>query len=280
MKTTKEKHIKAVTFDLWETLLFERNGADSLRNAYRCRNIATVLNSLGARSTSDQVSFALKSTIATLIKTWDTCKDVRHVELLRLIIQAMPWAAAKFKDNWLTNLSTAIVSPIFEIRPYLNPDTQKTLLELKKRGKSTALICNTGLTPGSALRKLLAELKTAQYFDMMVFSEEFGIRKPDRAIFNVTTERLKVKQYEVVHVGDNLISDVWGAKNAGLKAIHFSSEAGRDKIARADPQSLVSLSRNLGGSAIGQIVPDSILSTLAMLSDTIEDLERPGIRHI
>jgi FMN phosphatase YigB (HAD superfamily) len=267
------KQIRAVTFDLWETLLFERDGANSLRTAVRCRNIAAVLNGFGVQSSSERVDLAIKTAISTLITAWDKSKDISHADQLRLIIQAMPRAAARFKDYWPAQLSTAFVSPIFEVRPYLNPDAQKVLHELKKRGKLTAVICNTGLTPGSALRKLLAEFQIAEYFDLMIFSEELGIRKPDREIFNMATRGLKVKQCEAVHVGDNLKSDVWGAKNAGLKAIHLSSEVGRDKTAEADPNSLLSLSRELGGPVIGNITPDSTINSLAMLAGTIKELE-------
>lgn len=270
----EEKQIRAVTFDLWETLLFERDCANLLRTAVRCRNVAAVLNGFGVQSSPEHVDLAIKTAISTLITAWDKSKDISHADQLRLIIQAMPGAAARFKDDWLAQLSTAFVSPIFEVRPYLNPDAQKVIHELRKRGKLTAVICNTGLTPGSALRKLLAEFQIAEYFDLMLFSEELGIRKPDREIFNMATRGLKVKQCEVVHVGDNLKSDVWGAKNAGLKAIHLSSEAGHDKTAEADPNSLLSLSRKLGGPVTGQITPDSTISSLAMLTETIEELER------
>ncbi len=262
--------IRAVTFDLWETLLFERDGANSLRTAVRCRNIATALNGFGVQSSLEQVDLAMKTAISTLITAWNKNKDICHADQLRLIIQAMPRAAARFKDDWLAQLSAAFVSPIFEVRPYLNPDAQKVLHELKKRGKLTAVICNTGLTPGSALRKLLAEFQIAECFDLMIFSEELGIRKPDREIFNMATRGLKVKQCEAVHVGDNLKSDVWGAKNAGFKAIHLFSEVGHDKTAEADPNSLLSLSRKLGGPFTGQITPDSTISSLAMLTETIE----------
>ena len=267
------KQIRAVTFDLWETLLFERDGANSLRTAVRCRNIAAVLNGFGVQSSPEQVDLAMKTAISTMISMWDKNKDISHADQLRLIIQAMPRAAARFKDDWLARLSTAFVSPIFEVRPYLNPDAPKVLHELKKRDKLTAVICNTGLTPGSALRKLLAEFQIAEYFDLMMFSEELGIRKPDREIFNMATRGLEVKQCQVVHVGDNLKSDVWGAKNAGLKAIHLSSEFGRDKTAEVDPNSLLSLSRKLGGPVTGHITPDRTISSLAMLAGTIKELE-------
>ena len=272
MKAEK-KRIRAVTFDLWETLLFERDGANLQRTAARCRNLAAVLNGFGVQSSPEQVDLAIKTAISTLISAWDKNKDVSHADQLKLIIQAIPRAAAKFKEGWLGQLSTAFVSPVFEVRPYLNSDARKVLQELKTRGKLTALICNTGLTPGSGLRVLLAEFHVAECFDLMIFSEEVGIRKPDPEIFNLASRGLKVEPCEAVHVGDNLKSDVWGAKNAGFKAIHLSSEEGHDKMAEADPNSLFSLSRKLGRPISGRICSDRTVGSLAMITELIDELE-------
>ncbi len=68
--------IRAVTFDLWETLLFERDGANSLRTAVRCRNIATALNGFGVQSSLEQVDLAMKTAISTLITAWNKNKDI------------------------------------------------------------------------------------------------------------------------------------------------------------------------------------------------------------
>jgi FMN phosphatase YigB (HAD superfamily) len=107
----------------------------------------------------------------------------------------------------------------------------------------------------------------------MVFSEEIGVRKPDAKIFHYTTRKLRAKPEETVHVGDNLKMDVWGAKCAGLRAIHFSSEEGRDKLAESDPNSLVSLSRRLGDTKKDEILPDKVVYSLSMVVAAIEELE-------
>jgi len=73
---------------------------------------------------------------------------------------------------------------------------------------------------------LLAAFHVTKFFDLMIFSEEVGIRKPDRKIFNMAACGLMVTPCEVVHVGDNLKSDACGAKNVGFKAVHLSSEEG------------------------------------------------------
>ena len=52
--------IKAVAFDLWQTLLFERNGAELERTAARCNNFTQALNKLGIHVTAELVELAMK----------------------------------------------------------------------------------------------------------------------------------------------------------------------------------------------------------------------------
>lgn len=268
-----EPRIKAVTFDLWETLLFERDGYDARRSYARCKNLADALKALGFEVSVEKVDSALKKTISSLSKIWDTNRDVAHLEQIQLLMKhLLEDSFVSVNEKWLDSLSSACVSALFEVPPYLNPDANEVLQWLKNQGKYVGIICNTGLTPGFGLRRFLEKEGVAKYFDVMIFSEEVGIRKPDSRIFHLVSEKLKVKPCEVVHVGDNLKSDVWGAKNAGFKAIHFLCEVGRDRVAESDPTSLVSLSRKLGSLRKEDIVPDATVSSLAILKEIIEKL--------
>ncbi|MEM3597198.1 MAG: HAD family hydrolase [Candidatus Bathyarchaeia archaeon] len=271
----KDRHksrIKAVTFDLWETLLFERDGYDARRSSARCRNLVNALKGLGVEVSVENMDFALKKTISSLLKIWDTNRDIAHSEQIQLLMKHLFKNSVSVKEEWLDSLSSAYVSALFEVPPYLNPDALEVLRWLKSQNKYVGIICNTGLTPGFGLRRFLEKEGVAKYFDVMIFSEEVGVRKPDPRIFHLVSEKLKVKPYEVVHVGDNLRSDVWGAKNACFKAVYFLCETGRDRVAESDPTSLVSLSRKLGGLRKDEIAPDATISSLTMLKKVVEKL--------
>ena len=270
---THAQNIKAVTFDLWETLLFEKDGASVKRTTARCRNLGQTLNRFGVQVSVAQVKNALDKTISSLLEKWDKNEDVTHENQIQLIFKNLKRESTILKREWISALSAAYVSPIFEVPPYLNPDARTTLKWLRNRNTLISLICNTGLTPGTALRRFLSEQEISDYFDSMIFSDELGVRKPDCRIFNLAAEKMKVKACEVVHIGDNLKADVWGAKNAGFNAIHLSSDAGRDKIAEADPTSLVSISRNLGNLKREHLKPDKTVTSLAMAREAIREIE-------
>ena len=266
--------IKAVTFDLWETLLLETNGANSLRMSARCKSLARALGKFGVKISVEQLALALKEMSPWLVSLWEANNEVTHLGQIRFIIKTASEGLITVKEEWIEELSSAYVLPLFEVPPYLNPDARRVLQWLKDRNKFIGLICNTGLTPGFGLRRFLTREGVAKYFDLMLFSDEVGIRKPNPRIFHMAAQKLNVKPYEIVHVGDNLKSDVWGAKNAGLKAIYLSTETGRDKIAESDPTSLVSTSRKLGNLKEKEIVPDRTVTSLGMVVEAIESLDR------
>jgi FMN phosphatase YigB (HAD superfamily) len=83
-----------------------------------------------------------------------------------------------------------------------------------------------------------------------------------------------VKPPQTVHVGDNLKADVWGAKNAGFKTIYFDCEEGKDRIAEADPTSLVAQSRSIGMLKKEQVTADRRITSFSMITEAIEELEK------
>jgi len=271
----KECIVKAVTFDLWETLLFEKDGDSNQINAARCRHLAEVLNKPPElQVANDQVEAACKQVVSRLLEVWSRNEDISHVEQLELLVKFVSNGSLALKPEWIEELSSAYVSPFFEVPPHLNPDAKEVLEELADAEKRIGLICNTGLTPGFAVRTFLESEGALEYFDFLTFSDEIGYRKPESRVFHLTARKLRVDPRSIVHVGDNLKVDVWGAKNAGFKAIYFECDEGRDRIAAADPNSLVSLSRNLGDLSAEETLPDRTINSLSRTIQAIKELER------
>jgi putative hydrolase of the HAD superfamily len=264
--SVNESSIKAVTFDLWETLLFERNGASGRRSSARCSSVAEAFNKLGVPVSTEQASSALKQVIESLLEVWDRNEDISHVEQLELLVRYVSNGSLALKNEWVEELSSAYVSPFFGVPPYLNPDAASVLEGLAKEGKRIGLICNTGVTPGFALRRFLESEGVLEYFDVLAFSDEIGFRKPDSRVFHLAARKLKIDPCSIVHVGDNLRIDVWRAKKAGFMAMLFVCEEGKDKMAEADPMSLVALSRRLGKPERDLIKPDKTITSLTMIT--------------
>ncbi|UBM58117.1 YjjG family noncanonical pyrimidine nucleotidase [Marinilongibacter aquaticus] len=65
----------------------------------------------------------------------------------------------------------------------------------------------------------------AHYFKHIITNDIAASRKPDLGIFTYAQNKTSAKAEESLMIGDSLIADVQGAKNAGWDAIHFSPKA-------------------------------------------------------
>jgi len=60
------------------------------------------------------------------------------------------------------------------------------------------------------------------YFKNVVISEDVGVNKPDKAIFEHALNLANAQKPESVMIGDSLEADIYGAQNFGLRAIFFN----------------------------------------------------------
>lgn len=61
-----------------------------------------------------------------------------------------------------------------------------------------------------------------EYFSTITTSEDVGVKKPNRRIFEVALENATAKVDESIMIGDNLEADIIGAKNFGMQAILYN----------------------------------------------------------
>jgi FMN phosphatase YigB (HAD superfamily) len=74
------------------------------------------------------------------------------------------------------------------------------------------------------VRQVLDKAGLLPLFRVLTFSDECGIRKPAQAIFLRTLKDLGVPPEHAVHVGDDAILDVEGARDAGMAAIQVTPD--------------------------------------------------------
>jgi len=100
-------------------------------------------------------------------------------------------------------------------------DAVPTLDHLRARGVALGLLTN-----GDALmqREKIARWDLARYFDVIVIEGEFGCGKPDARVFHHALEALRVRPADTWMVGDNLVWDILGAKQVGVRAAWLDRE--------------------------------------------------------
>jgi putative hydrolase of the HAD superfamily len=95
----------------------------------------------------------------------------------------------------------------------------ETLEAIKSSGRATALVCDTGFTPGRVVRRLLEAHRVAGFLDYMAFSNEVGVPKPNRKMFDTALNA--IGGGTAVHIGDLRRTDIAGARGAGMGAVRF-----------------------------------------------------------
>ena len=261
-----------VTFDLWETLIFDEPEQDMIRSRMRYEGLHHALADLGIQFQLEDLKRAYEESAQRLEAVWKRNEDVSAIEQVRLIIELAskkPTAMPPFPGS-IETLEKAYVEPLFAAPPKLNEDTLNTLKALRKRVDKIGLISNTGRTPGEALRRLLESYGLLQFFDATVFSDEVRYRKPNRKIFQEAANRLGTNLTNMIHVGDNPKDDVWGAKQAGMRAVLFEHDM--PDISKWEPNSLYVITRANRHMPAGEVKPDRRIRSLTETLDFVDSL--------
>jgi putative hydrolase of the HAD superfamily len=113
----------------------------------------------------------------------------------------------------------------------LNPAMLAWQGALKARGLLTAVLSNIGDTVQQAMER---ELKWLSRFDVLVWSYQLRMAKPDPAIYRYTLEKLGLQPAETLFIDDRQVN-VEAAAALGIKALLFTTvdQLRADLIAQA-----------------------------------------------
>ena len=117
-----------------------------------------------------------------------------------------------------------------------NPDAVAVVHKLRSHGIQTGIVTN--ITPEllESQKKKVAALGIAELFDLIIYSAEFGIHKPDPRIFHHAAQCLGAEPGKCLFVGDDPRSDIAGARGAGMEAVWLDNRPVYDGSFADDPQ--------------------------------------------
>ena len=113
------------------------------------------------------------------------------------------------------------------MEPFLNylrprPGVREALSLIRRAGLKMGIVSNS--LSGAYSRRLLRRYGLEGFFDCMVFSNEVGYVKPHPEIFRRALAKLNVGAGEAVMVGDEVETDIRGAKALGMTTILIGGE--------------------------------------------------------
>jgi putative hydrolase of the HAD superfamily len=252
--------LKAIAFDLWETLITDTPELSRQQERLRLSRMEEILTAGGHGALADRIEHAYRA-------LWQRCqalsgsadRDVSCRTQIEHFFEALGLDHAHIDERTLADLEHAYAHAALEILPATVPGAREMLEAIRERGFGVGLISNTGRTPGSVLRGILDQLGLGSMIDVMVFSNEHGHCKPTPSIFEELRRGLNVQFEELVFVGDNLYADVHGAQRCGMRAVHFDPPVRGTAVAPPVAHGLT-------------IVPDARVTHLAELPAVLERL--------
>ncbi|MGA7616008.1 MAG: HAD family hydrolase [Thermoanaerobaculia bacterium] len=251
--------LKAIVFDLWETLISDPPEISKKQEQRRLKRIEEILSAAGHADTAERIENAYRRTWHRCLELyWSKDLDIPTRTQIDHFLESLELDPDSFSEEILGEIEHAYSIAALELMPILTPGAAE-LLERLKREYAIGLISNTGRTPGWVLREILDSHGLARWFDAMVFSNEHGECKPKRSIFEACCKALGVEPAEAVFVGDNLQVDVWGAQRCGMRGIHYIPPVRGLAVA---PPSTTEV----------EVVPDAVIHDLAEIDQVLARL--------
>ena len=218
-----ERSIRAVTFDLWDTIIVDDSDepkriAKGLLSKYLTRR-ELVWESVKKHKpiTRELVDASYAATDAAFRKVWYDHNVTWSVdERLKIVLKGLSKTISPEEMAELVRLHEEME---LEIQPDLAPGIVEAVKQLHGKYK-LGVISDTIFSSGVVLRKLLEENNIEQYFDVFIFSDEMGYSKPDPRVFMAAAKGLGVDITEIVHVGDRDAKDIKGPQRLGAKGIY------------------------------------------------------------
>lgn len=256
--------LKAIAFDLWETLITDTPALSRQQERLRLDRMEQVLAARGFAGTAAQIEHAYRALWHRCQELyWSEDRDIPCRTQIEHFLEALALDPATFDEAALDALETAYAAAALDVLPALVSGAREALEAVRGRGLAVGLISNTGRTPGYVLREVLFRLGLGDSIDVMVFSNEHGECKPRESIFERLREGLGVGYAEIAFVGDNLYVDVWGAQRCGMRGVHF-----------VPPQRGTAVAPDVDHGL--EIVPDATIRSLGELPRVLDSLMNGG----
>lgn len=205
---------KHYSFDFWNTIAFSNIEfkkkrteliLDSINNNVSNINITECFEKIGAWYNIQQESNM------EIISSFNLLKKVIHV------------LNPQVNEVDLIKLHNGIDSLFLKYPPYLVNNLNTIINNIQDLGKTCSITSNTAFISGKIIREFLHNVQILNKFSFVLFSNELGFSKPSYKMFDYLFLKAKnihpkLKKSEIIHIGDNEISDNNGAINFGIKS--------------------------------------------------------------
>ena len=209
---------RAVTFDCWQTLIFEESW--EIAHGMRVAALENAAHSAGLELVSGEAGRAFDAAWGRHMQLWadevaSGAREVAHWALEEVGLEP--------EGPYFASLLKAFEEASHSGRVQRVEGALETLTRLEAAGVGCALICDTGLTPGRVVRELLDRHGLLTKLQATIFSDEWSLPKPHPQVFEAALDALGIVARHAVHVGDLRRTDVAGARAVGMGTIRIKA---------------------------------------------------------
>jgi HAD superfamily hydrolase (TIGR01509 family) len=202
---------KAIFFDLGETLVTQ-----NIEDSMVTRNALQDISKLLPKPVSPTTLFQL------YMKGYKKNDAIRTEYNVEIPIQAwmrqlLARVTGREQPDQLVDKCIKIIVKARAANAIPFEDAETTLSKLSRRRLKLGVMSN--VSSHEVATAILAKVRLAKYFDLVVTSALTGIRKPDPGIFRYAMYQLKIKPEEAVIVGDSERHDIHGGYISGLRTV-------------------------------------------------------------
>lgn len=202
-----------IFIDLDDTIWdFTANSHVALRIMYHDLEMARIFPDYEAFSTA---YYAKNSELWKLYHHGEIEKDFLIIERYAHLLREVGYAD---ENNTLASKMNEYYLDILARQTQLVPHAVELLDYLHTKGYNLYIISNGFI---EVQHRKLESAGIARYFDRIVLSDEIGVNKPDRRLFDYALQVTDSRAEDTLIVGDNYDADILGAMHAGWGQIYF-----------------------------------------------------------
>jgi len=210
------KQIKAVLFDLGETLL-NFGKVDTPRLFRAAAKLTYDYLKEQGQSPGGFNYYYWRNLMALRWHCWVSHLTGKDFDMLAMSRKVGARKGIKLNDEQWLHFTWLWYEPLSKLAR-IEPDLDQTLATLRDRGLKLGIVSNTFVNR-YCLEKHLEQLGLLKHFSVRLYSYEFDFRKPNAKMFRIAAERIGQAPANILFVGDRIDKDIKPALKAGMWAV-------------------------------------------------------------
>lgn len=216
------KIYKHYSFDLWLTLIKSNPQYKKQRTKYFFEHFNQ------KKKTFDEVDAAIREVEKMVDYVNQTTGfSMPCVEIVAMILYKLEYHNDDLGITDMIAIVHMMQQQFLDCPPVLyDNDTSGVLHYLHSEGCTISILSNTAFIVGSTLEELLKRLGISKYISFSIFSDQIGMSKPSPQVFELLIlkcQAMQIDKKQIIHIGDNTIADIKGAKSVGIASLQINS---------------------------------------------------------